>query len=357
MAMRPTVGSFALTLFLAGCSARSAGTPAPDASSCAGAWGNLLPPQTDGTSPTDIVWSGGTLYYELFAIASGIYALDEGGSTPRLLTTDLAQRLWLDGDRLLYAAGDKFFAVSLAGGSPTVVAAGNTIQANGAYAGVFQTIDSDFFYWALMRFGAQGTTPGTVWRMARAGGVAQPLGELAGVSWDTVRGVAAIGDVIVVAYSEGSAVAVPKAGGPPRELVASAGLSFVGFDDRGALYSRVDGPNGPFSVVRTEADGGPPGTFWPTMPPSFLPDRIFGVSDGWIVSGAEMFSDATIRFSIWWVDSTGSTGRRIGCMTDGSLVYVSAAAAAPSAAFLSVEHLPGINGNSPVSWNVVRLAR
>jgi hypothetical protein len=315
---------------------------------------DFLPQPTDGFAPRSMVWKSGVLYYATIVSGGGIFAVDDRGGMPRLLTADQTERLWLDGDRLLYPMwGDQFFAVPLAGGPSSRVANGQTVQPNVEYSGFFQTIDADAFYWALTQF---GNSTGTLWRMPRAGGSAQKLADFAAsLGGDWVKDIQAIGDVIVVGYgANGLAVAVPKGGGPPQPLpAADTGVGFLGFDDLGALYRQVGGPDGPFRVVRTEANGSAPGVFWPAMPPSFDPERVIAAQDGWLLWGIERFSDRTVRESIWLVDAPKTTGRRIGCMTDGSLVGVQAAAASPSAVFLSVSHFDEF----PARKVIVRIAR
>jgi hypothetical protein len=312
-----------------------------------------------GFAPSAMTWQGGVLYY---AADLGIYALDEGGGMPRLLTADFAERLRLDGERLLYIRQfDQLFAVPLLGGQPTLLADGMTYDPNvqtETYA--LATIDADSVYWMF----ASPDGSGAVWRMAQTGGPAQKLSQLpmrsGGTTRRNVEGMEVIGDVVVIAYGQGDALAVPKAGGAPRSLVQSAAtFSLLGFDHAGALYAHEDltATERLYTIVRTEANGGAPGAFWPSMPQSLDPQGVFPVGDGWLVVDFEGFADQTTRTSAWLVNSTQTAGHRAGCLPDGALVEVKAVAESPSSVFLSVEQLTRTDSGDGATWAIVRIPR
>jgi hypothetical protein len=153
-----------------------------------------------------------------------------------------------------------------------------------------------------------------------------------------------IGDVVVIAYGQGDALAVPKAGGAPRSLVQSAAtFSLLGFDHAGALYAHEDltATERLYTIVRTEANGGAPGAFWPSMPQSLDPQGVFPVGDGWLVVDFEGFADQTTRTSAWLVNSTQTAGHRAGCLP----------------VFLSVEQLTRTDSGDGATWAIVRIPR
>jgi hypothetical protein len=293
------------------------------------------------TAPSEITWKDGVLY---MVRESGVYAVPEMGGAPQKLVDGAIRRLWIEGDRIVYASGDRFSAVPLAGGTPQLLGDGKTESTKDALWVTAQALDESFFYW--VRSDAYAAT---FWRMSRGGGSAEKLAAPAGVDWDAR--LAIFGDQLVAAEGGGKAYAIPKGGGDARALDVSSGWDFLGFDKTGALYG---GSADPASVFRADPARGPA----QAVAPSLLPRRLDVTqaspsTNGWFFAGPEPFADSSYRTSVWAVDSTEASAHRVACQADASsMLYVQAVTDSPSASFLSVWH---VGEAEPHTWEIIRV--
>jgi hypothetical protein len=306
-------------------------------------------------APKSMVWRNGILYFNVSGVPSRIMSVpDSGGAMTTLVDDAWGEKLWVEGEDLVYATNDTLYAVPFAGGPPRVLAKGNTpLESAGVDAWIPDLdLDDGFLYWETLTWGKDGQDL-TVARVPRSGGAAQPLADL-GVSQDALMSLKIVGDDLVLTGDGGKAYAMPKAGGPTRALAAqdSAGV-LVGIDSVGPIW-RGFSADLHTTLVCADTEGGS-SELWPTKPPAFTREFVAPAAEMLIAGGTEKFSDGANHTSIFALDAAGSHGDRIACSPgeDSEDTAVRAVTASPTAYFVAVESF----GAGPLAWSVVRIPR
>jgi hypothetical protein len=344
----------------------------PDALTCAQTPWTVVSLIAKGNSvPSDLVLRDGTFYLSVESM--GIIALPAAGGDPVVLTTELASRLWVEGDWIYFGqVDDKLRRLPLEGGTPTVVLDGMTSYVAPGYGFPGETaLDTSHYYWDLSP--QLGPETYALWRAPRAGGGAEKLVELPpkapAYSWPQLT---LTPDTAILALNtQNVAYVVPLAGGSMRMLppppVAPHGTSnmLVGSSPTGVLWKNERWTTGePYptthmsfsDVADSSATTARP--FWSSKPPFMRPGSRSAWSDGaggWIVAGSETFADRSAHTALWAVDGAGTTGTRLGCNPDAGFVSVWSTVSTPEAVYAVV------NQEDPTTlsyqWLLVRIDR
>lgn len=300
--------------------------PEPFPAGCGQAWqpvSEVMPWE----STSNLVWSDGTLYYTTFGGELRAHPVS-GGEALVIAEVDAAV-LWLEGDRLLFSGGDRgnqFFALPLAGGTPTLVLDGAAGRAEVGIAQQQSYLRSPTdFYWAESD-GASAGGATTLWRAARSGGAIAQIARLdvgAHGRPPYFEGAAQGADALVLGDDAGFAWRVPLGGGSATRLATpssstSAPPNFLGIDQTGVYWAvEPEGGAEPYQereVVLSPADGEPPAPFWSPLPPYAAVDAMWPDGEGgWFVSTSQRYADEDqARQTVWALDGTGS-GQRLAC--------------------------------------------
>jgi hypothetical protein len=324
----------------------SPGKPALErASLCTGAWQRLTTPAPfDITSP--LVYNGGTLYYSSFT-TQGLVAQPVSGGAPTVIGNTFTTELWVEGDHLLFTAGNlgnQVFSLPFAGGTPTLILDGGAGRTTPVVALQHAFTPTDF-YWTE----ATLQSPTAIWQQSRSGGTASQLGSFTftgPVNQEIVTsdGIAVSENAVLVGDGFGSSVAMPLDGSAPRPLAAPVmsstdSTSLVGIDKSGAYWSVFSLGHEDFEVIRSPADGSPAQPFWKPSTADVL--RMWSDGNGgWVAYGLEIFDDQVDHAVVWTIDAQG-TATRLGCSPGaGSSSWIQVpGAVAPDAIYLITANL------------------
>lgn len=273
-------------------------------STCAGL-ARQISVQSGEYAPEDMEWRDGKLYYDAFP---GIRVVSDQGGASSLLVTGGASRLWLRGERILYALGSQLFSAPIAGGDATLV--GGPEDPPGGPLARTGEIDDTAYYWQVV----EGSTASTIWRLPLGGGEPQALGQ---VQVEGLGAVIPLGDDVWVLGALGRDGAVlPKRGGAARPLDTSNG-SFLATDGTRVLWWRrtAAGDAGEGSELRVSDPAGVGAhAIWWERPHDSEPYKAWPDGrGGWYVRlieklAGERYSEDTF----WHIDASG-VGARVGC--------------------------------------------
>jgi len=343
----------------------------PDALTCGQTSWSVVQQLGVGSSvPSNLLLRDGTFY--LSVASMGIVALPMTGGEPVVLTTDVAGRLWLEGDSLYYGqSDDKLRRLPLAGGTPTLVVDGMTSFVAPDYGVPGDTaLDASYYYWDLSP--QVGPATYAVWRAPRAGGAAEKLADLPprqpAYSWPELT---LTSDTLILALdSQNVAYAVPLAGGSMRMLptppAPASGTSNMlgGSSTAGVLWVNERWGNGepyPTTFMSLSDVGAPSATtarpFWTEKPPFMRPFPMTSWPDGaggWLVTGTEWHADGR-HTSVWAVNAAGARGTRLGCNPSAGDGSVWSTVTTPDAVYAVVSYDDFANGGN--QWMLIRIAR
>jgi hypothetical protein len=325
----------------AGCGGIETDLHNPDPAQCLGGMEEFA--RFDGyVAGNNLVWHDGTLYLNgetSDPTLLGTNAVsDQGG--PMSVVADGYYWMQADGDNLLLATADRFYAMPFSGSQPQLLADGGTEEVNGNFNGdVFVTAaDSDFFYWILDAL----DNSHTVWAKPRAGGPSVNLGNPDPPNGFGVEAsLTPAGEQVILASTNGRAWAIDKTSLQWRTLASPPSTyqfhTFV--DPAGALWSSYDGGVGVaehYTMWKSSLDGGPLQPFWQSKPSRLAPFTMFpDGAGGWVVNALEWFSDRQIHSSVWTLDSI-QHGQRRACLPALATASVSAVAYSPQFIYLEV---------------------
>ena len=336
----------------------------PDADACGGAWQLVQTLGVMSSAPEGLLWDANELYYAL-GDPSRIEAMNAATGAVRIVAATQAMKLWIEGDNLLYTCSDdRLLSVAKAGGLPSVVVDGLTTDRAPSYAiADDHALDATFFYWLFMP--QLAGAPFSIWRVARAGSAAEKLVDLPfpnpSWSWQTLY---LMDDQLVVALdAQAVAYVVPKTGGNVRVLSgppAASGPSsngHLGATRTAVVWKRdsvVRGMSEPVDLFTSDprVDSASPHPFWTDKPAALRPASAWG--DECIVTALERFTDGQYHQSVWRVDPSGTTGRRIACDVTPDTSMTFGFAPAPDALYAVVGWG---DPSSYFRYGIVRIAR
>ena len=350
------IGLASVAMLFAACG--SDPVPLEAVADCTATWQPLTAPSAfDVLSP--LAFHDGEVYYST-GLTSQIRALSVADGSERVVASDYASDLWLEGDHLLFTAGsygDQFIQVALAGGTPELLLDAGADRIERGASVMHLVTDTEFFWNEHSRTDPRG--PSTFLRASRTDRVPTEIG-VAGATLSsgdrlnyTEMGLTE--DGLVLASIQGVAEVLPFGGGPRRPLagidwMARGYVNFTGIDAAGVYWSapklgarREDDMN---EVLLAPADGGPVRPFWTDLPAHV---QLFGMwpdgEGGWMAAGTQMFDDHEFHVTIWTRGADG-TARRLACSPDVSGYVHVRPAKGPDALYVAQE------GDA---WQLVRI--
>lgn len=312
-----------------------------DRNQCAANWQIAFTAPATGSNPParDLLRAGGGRIFLGNYASNGkvtLAALAPGG-TPNVIHEGGQTGIWLDGGNLVYSENAALFTLPQSGGPPDpgVVYATNSYQPS-----VFdRALDAHFVYWLQHDPIATGAPYG-LWRLARNGGVEEPLFSFtaAELNQKAIGGIRALGDDVLVygtdsisstpfAWSVSTKtnqrstlpVLLPNAGEPTP---TSGFTTLLGASDDGTLlWTR------PFQTLTDmgseayrsfiyalgSASGSALVPFDLKLPPRAVPLAAWPAGSGaWYLAATEEPQMDHVLVSVWWVDATGRASR-LGC--------------------------------------------
>jgi hypothetical protein len=315
-----------------------------------------------------MAWADGILYQSTWR---GIKAVPQDGGNATTISEGLGSgsQMWVQGDRLLLAFGERLMQVPRTGGAlETLLDGGGENDPRGTYDSVSQhhLFDGAYFYWSTEHTSYSRSGDATyIWRMPLAGGPVENVG-MAPVP--RIEGMALVpeGVLVVGAYSEvgdsktkSGGLVVPLAGGPIRALdnapdMAKEYSRFVSLDSGGVLSYRIVERNARKATLPIElapVDGSPRRQLSRDLPRTFIfPKQSYPDGQGGrFILGEEEFDDHATHDTIYFVEASGRA-RRIACEPTGDVDYANALALSPDALYMVVD-LPDSQ------WQIVRVPR
>jgi hypothetical protein len=349
--------ALALALVGAGCGDNSA--PLPNLSIYTGSWQEILQPDRSPEAPKELRWQAGVLYYVSWDLPAALVALPVGtgvAATPRVLSTEDAFRIWVQGDNVLYSQSETLRAVPTGGGTPVTVLMGPDAIGTGGgelIEAPDQDLDGSYYYYDTFRSGASGVIY-NFWRLPRAGGSPEQLGELAGLTtYDISSFNHGPSGIVAIDFAHNVWV-VPDDGSGARQFATVPSFDLTnGTDGHSVLYSDL-GPGSTaqhllYLVYRVAPDQPAPQVIW-TPGPNVVPLTAFSDgAAGWIITAVEYFSDQQLHQSVWHVPATGDATRIATNPTPGR-DFIRSVVVAPDAIYAGVENSEAIG-----SWTLVQL--
>jgi hypothetical protein len=374
--MRLSVGCVVLAAVGgAGCGAGTSPSdevPRPDALICAQtSWSVVHSFGEHLEVPSNVALHDGVAF--MYVGSLGIVALPTTGGDPVVLTTEVATKLWIEGESIYFGRDDdKLRQLPLAGGTPTVVADGMTsfvAPAFGIPADI--ALDASYFYWDLSP--QAGPNTWTVWRAPRAGGSTERLADLPlrdpSYSWPTLT---LTPDTLIVSVNtQDVAYAVPLAGGSMRALPSPptaadrTANTLTGTSAAGVLWTNEDWPTGaafPTTHMSISDLNDPRAAtarpFWSEKPPSMRPWPMASWADGaggWYITGSENLADGSVHTTVWQVSAEGTSGTRVACNPKTGNGVVWSTVTTPEALYAVVSASSSTSGLD--EWLLVRIDR
>jgi hypothetical protein len=335
--------------------------PLPHVDLYAAAWQQVVPPEVNGIglAPKELRWHDGVLYFHTWDVPPAIVALPVSpgvAPVPRVVSNEDASRLWVEGDRVLYSQSEVLRAVPISGGTPVTVLSGpDTVGISSAELLEVpnQDLDADYYYYDTWRSGA-GAETWNAWRLPRAGGDPQKLGELTTLPADSLDRFEHGPLGILTSAFWGRAWFAPYDGSGVRELAYPDGavLQRVGTDGTNVLWSRL-GPGTTanhemFEVWRGTPDSATPTLLWAPAPNIAPETAVPDGAGGWLFSAIEYFSDELIHTSIWHLDAAGNATRTAANPSAGEEL-ISSMVLAPDAIYAGLSVF-----DSPARWTILR---
>lgn len=334
-----------------------------DAAVCSAGWRALTPPKPfDVTSP--LVYQGGKIYYSSLN-SNALLAVPVDGSDPSMLASGASLELWVEGDHLLFpdSRGIEIYSLPLSGGVPQVLIDGAGARPQ-IGIGLAHTFTADDLYWIEEDNLGQEHNPTTVWHMARPDGLPSLIGTLTfkepgGLDFPGLA-IALSGGSVVIGSDFGQAATVPVDGtgamllAPPQRSGQQTALAdLAGVDALGAYWVFPGTPELPASLMLSPVDGGAARPFWPAMPATVEPTKIWpNPEGGWLVLGFQKFADGLSHTTITLIDTQGSATRLACSPGDGSQSWIEkGVAVAPDAIYVAATNL------SASTWEIDRIAR
>jgi hypothetical protein len=310
--------------------------------------------------PRGMAWRDGLLYQATPSSVMAMSAAD--GKTVALLSSSPATAVWVEGEDVVYAVGDKLSAVALADGSERLLLDGgqHNDPSSGTsgqdHVGDQQQLDAAAFYWTTTAY-PYASDGSHVWRMLRDGGAVEGFAQMPIATVDALAiradAVLAVGQSTTLGGAFYRAFLAPFGHGPAREVAMEPAPDRILSADGGALLWTVwDGHTSSgdgYSIWWLPADGSTARPVSHDLPAEL--SASWSASDGrggHVIGGVEPFDDGAMHASVFEVNADGAA-TRLGCDPSDNWPVYGAATVAPDGVYLAVRY-------EPRTWRLVKLA-